>query len=135
MGGFVTQAGHHPIVANTQLRQYLKGIADIKEEDIVDKSKVDILITCAALGQVVWFAAQEAARLHEGLPISTLETATVAFAGVQMATWMLWRQKPRDVSEPILLDPVSPSSTALTVGSEVESYSNRDAGRMPSYTI
>ncbi|KAJ7853271.1 hypothetical protein B0H14DRAFT_2758423, partial [Mycena olivaceomarginata] len=113
MGGFVTRDGHHPIVANAQLRQYLKGIGDIKEEDILDKSKVDSLITCAALGQVVWFAAQEAARLHEGLPVSTLETATVAFAGVQMATWMLWRQKPCDVSEPVLLDPECRTDAAL----------------------
>jgi hypothetical protein len=107
MGGFVTRDGHQPIVTKAQLQQYLKGIGDVKEEDIVDKSKDDGLITCIVIMQVVWFAAQKAARLHEGLPISTLETTTVAFAAIQMFTWMFWRRKPRDVSEAILLDPVS----------------------------
>ncbi|KAJ7331347.1 hypothetical protein DFH08DRAFT_1021432, partial [Mycena albidolilacea] len=105
MGGFVTRDGHHPIVTKAQLRRYLKGIRDVKEEDIIDKSKDDSLITCAAIVQVVWFAAQEVARLHENLPISTLEIATMAFAAAQTASWMFWRRKPRDVSEAILLDP------------------------------
>ncbi|KAJ7897714.1 hypothetical protein B0H14DRAFT_3124604 [Mycena olivaceomarginata] len=105
MGGFVTRDGHQPIVTKAQLQQYLKGIGDVKEKDIVDKSKDDGLITCIMIMQVVWFAAQKAARLHEGLPISTLETTTVAFAAIQMFTWMFWRRKPRDVSEAILLDP------------------------------
>ncbi|KAF8217190.1 hypothetical protein K438DRAFT_1558559 [Mycena galopus ATCC 62051] len=128
MGGFVSRDSRHPIAANAQLGAYLKGLRDIKKEDIIDKSKGDSLIACVTLVQVLWFAAQELARLQQGLPISTLEIATASFVIINMVTWALWRQKPKDVSEAIPIDPVScsraidikPLRRQLTIGDHLD---------------
>jgi hypothetical protein len=109
MGGFVTRDGHHPIVTKAQLGQYLRGIGEIKEEDIKDKSKSNNLLKCLTLVQVVWFSVQCASRLHGGLPISKLETVTIGLAVIHMWTWGLWRKKPQNVSRTIPIDPVSPT--------------------------
>ncbi|KAJ7761222.1 hypothetical protein DFH07DRAFT_740361 [Mycena maculata] len=104
MGGFVTREGHHPIVTKTQLPRYSKAIKAIPEADIKDKSKSDTLAKSLTLAKVVLFALQYVARLTKSLPISALETATVAFAGIHIITWWFWREKPRDVSEAILIE-------------------------------
>ncbi|KAJ7761217.1 hypothetical protein DFH07DRAFT_1021031 [Mycena maculata] len=109
MGGFVTREGHHPIVTKAQLGQYLTAIKAIPEADIEDKSKDDNLLKFLTLAQVVWFAMQIVARLTKSLPISALETATVAFAVIHIVTWGFWRKKPRGVSEAIPIDAVVPA--------------------------
>jgi hypothetical protein len=110
MGGFVTRDGHHPIVigAKPQLDQYLEKIREIKEEDIKDKSKGDNLSKLLTALHVIWFGAQYIARTMKDLPKSPLETATLGFAFVHICTWSFWRKKPQDVTEAILIDPVSP---------------------------
>ncbi|KAJ7869548.1 hypothetical protein B0H14DRAFT_2345996 [Mycena olivaceomarginata] len=110
MGGFVTRDGHHPIVirAKSELDQYLERIREIKEEDIEDKSKGDNLSKLLTVLQVIWFVAHCIVRNKKDLPISPLETATVGFAFIHICTSGFWRKKPRNVSEAILLDPVSP---------------------------
>ncbi|KAJ7800638.1 hypothetical protein B0H14DRAFT_2616046 [Mycena olivaceomarginata] len=123
MGGFVTRDGHHPIVTEKQLAQYIEGIKEITEEDIVDKSKGDNLSKAWTFVQVGWFSAKYFARLKEHLPILALETATLGFAVIYGCTWWFWRKKPQDVSEAIRIDLVFPApalSSDLTHHIQVE---------------
>ncbi|KAF7357429.1 hypothetical protein MSAN_01338900 [Mycena sanguinolenta] len=107
MGGFVSQ-GHHPIATHEQLRshpEYAAAIQHFKNEDIEDKSKGDFLSKGVALIQGLWFIAQCLARVHQCLPLTQLEVATLAFQFVSVFIWVLWWYKPLDVQQPILIGP------------------------------
>ncbi|KAJ7704754.1 hypothetical protein B0H16DRAFT_1636932 [Mycena metata] len=110
MGGFVSSAGY-PITTEEQLAdpdlgpEFLKGIQNVDEEDIKDKSKGDALskgvCTCARL----WFTTQCLARVHQHLAVTELEVATLAFAVVNIFIWLLWWNKPLDVQRPVVVGP------------------------------
>ncbi|KAF7362899.1 hypothetical protein MVEN_00640500 [Mycena venus] len=111
MGGFVSRCDGHPITTVTQLRdahlgpEYCSDIQQTQREDIADRSKGDALSKGIALLQGLWFILQIIARLAQRLPISELEVTTLAFAVVNMFTWVLWWHKPLDVRQPILIGP------------------------------
>ncbi|KAJ7700317.1 hypothetical protein B0H17DRAFT_853140, partial [Mycena rosella] len=102
MGGFVSRIGH-PIVTTKQIEdpllgpEYLSAITKINIEDIMDESKGDSLSKGIALVQGLWFAVQCLAHLSQCLPITALEVTTLAFAVVNVFTWLLWWGKPLDV--------------------------------------
>ncbi|KAJ7130492.1 hypothetical protein C8R44DRAFT_665587, partial [Mycena epipterygia] len=104
MGGFVSQNGN-PIVTIKQVQdsEYLSAIRKVKVSSIRDKSKGDALSKGVALLQGLWFVTQCLARVHQHLPITQLEVATLAFAVVNVLIWALWWAKPLDVGEPILV--------------------------------
>ncbi|KAJ6584445.1 hypothetical protein B0H19DRAFT_1105084 [Mycena capillaripes] len=108
MGGFVSRSGHHSIVTEKQLQlhpEYLRAIKCIREEDIEDKSKGDVLSKGVVFLQGLWFTAQCLARVHQHIPLTELEVATLAFQFVNIFTWLLWWHKPLDVQRPILIGP------------------------------
>ncbi|KAJ7687337.1 hypothetical protein B0H14DRAFT_2421725, partial [Mycena olivaceomarginata] len=110
MGGFVSTSGHHPIATKKQLRlhpEYLAAIRSIREEDIEDKSKGDLLSKGLVLLQGLWFTAQCLARFLQHLPLTELEVETLAFQFVNVIIWFLWLKKPLDVQQPILLRPAN----------------------------
>jgi hypothetical protein len=84
MGGFVSRNGHHTIVKQ-QLEQhpeYISAIQSVRVEDIRDKSKGDALSKGVALIQGLWFMAQCLARVHQHIPVTELEVATLAFSSL-----------------------------------------------------
>jgi hypothetical protein len=106
MGGFVLRSGHHPIVTQEQLRvhpEYLTAIKNIRAGDIEDKSKGDTLSKGVALLQGLWFTAQCLARVHQHIPITELEVATLAFQFLNIFIWLLWWHKPLDIQRPIVI--------------------------------
>ncbi|KAJ6584485.1 hypothetical protein B0H19DRAFT_1227224 [Mycena capillaripes] len=108
MGGFVSRSGHHPIVTRKQLEQcpeYLAAIRSVKVRDIEDKSKGDAMSKGVVLLQGLWFTAQSLARLHQHIPVTELEVATLAFQIVNIFIWLLWWNKPLDIQQPILVGP------------------------------
>ncbi|KAJ6533590.1 hypothetical protein B0H19DRAFT_965079, partial [Mycena capillaripes] len=108
MGGFVSRTGHHPITTRKQLQvvaKYLTDIHAIDVGDIKDKSKGDALSKGVALFQGLWFITQCIARVHQNLPVTELEVATLAFSVVNVLIWGLWWNKPLDVQRPILVGP------------------------------
>lgn len=110
MGGFISSAGY-PVVALKQLEdadlgsEFLKAIQNIDKKDIKDKSKGDVLSKGVALAQGIWFITQCLARVHQGLVVTELEVATLAFAVVNVVIWLLWWNKPLDVQRPIVIGP------------------------------
>ncbi|KAJ6584382.1 hypothetical protein B0H19DRAFT_1104886 [Mycena capillaripes] len=108
LGGFVSRSGHHPIVTEKQLQlhpEYLRAIKCIREEDIEDKSKGDVMSKGVVFLQGLWFTAQCLARVHQHLPLTELEVATIAFQFVNIFIWLLWWHKPLDVQQPIFIGP------------------------------
>ncbi|KAF7369983.1 hypothetical protein MSAN_00628200 [Mycena sanguinolenta] len=110
MGGFVSPMGH-PIATQEQLEDpYLgsgsqEAVRNVNEKEIMDKSKGDALSKGVALLQGLWFTMQCLARAHQHLAITQLEVATLAFAIVNIFTWLLWWNKPLDVQQPIIVGP------------------------------
>ncbi|KAJ7079024.1 hypothetical protein C8R44DRAFT_754740 [Mycena epipterygia] len=105
MGGFVSHAGR-PIVTIKQLTEnseYMLAIHNVLAEDITEKGKGDAFSKGIALLQGLWFVTQCLARMHQHLPVTQLEVATLAFAVVNIFIWLLWWEKPLDVNRPILV--------------------------------
>ncbi|KAJ7510846.1 hypothetical protein B0H11DRAFT_1845545 [Mycena galericulata] len=114
MGGFISTSGF-PVAAAIQLKEpplgpeLLESIRQVKAQDIMDKSKGDVLSKGLALAQGLWFTTQVLARVHQHLVVTQLEVATLAFAVVNIFIWLLWWGKPLDVQRPIIV--VAPSYT------------------------
>ncbi|KAJ7843464.1 hypothetical protein B0H13DRAFT_2412615 [Mycena leptocephala] len=110
MGGFVSSTGY-PIVTKKQLEdselgpEFLAGIKNVEAEDIMDKSKGDVLSKGLAMVQGLWFTTQCVARVHQRLAVTELEVATLAFAVVNLFIWLLWWDKPLDVQRQIVVGP------------------------------
>ncbi|KAF7305337.1 hypothetical protein HMN09_00785600 [Mycena chlorophos] len=107
MGGFSTPDGH-PIVTRAQIREpgCLEAIREVSDEDVEDKSKGDFFSKGVALLQGLWFVAQCIARAMQRLPLAEIETATLAFAVINIFVWILWWNKPLDVAVPIVVGPI-----------------------------
>ncbi|KAG6870965.1 hypothetical protein C0995_009390, partial [Termitomyces sp. Mi166 len=73
----------------------------ISKEEIMDRSKGDILSKCLVLLQVTWFILQVLARAIQHLAISELEIVTLAFALLNLMIYFCWWNKPLDVNHPI----------------------------------
>ncbi|KAF7356053.1 hypothetical protein MVEN_00935100 [Mycena venus] len=110
MGGFVSSTGY-PVTTKKQLRNsplgphFLQAIRNVDEEDIMDKSKGDVLSKGVALAQGLWFTTQCLAGVHQHLAVTELEVATLAFAVVNILIWLLWWDKPLDVQRPMVIGP------------------------------
>ncbi|THU96291.1 hypothetical protein K435DRAFT_893053, partial [Dendrothele bispora CBS 962.96] len=74
---------------------------DISENEITAKSKTDFLTKFIAVVQTTWFILQCSARVAEGLVVTDLEIVTVAFASLNIATYVLWWNKPQRVRYPV----------------------------------
>ncbi|THV00499.1 hypothetical protein K435DRAFT_657092, partial [Dendrothele bispora CBS 962.96] len=74
---------------------------DITEDEITARSKTDFLTKLLAVIQTTWFILQCIARVTEGLVVTDLEIVTVAFALLNIATYVLWWNKPQRVRYPV----------------------------------
>lgn len=103
--------------------RYADVIPYISEEDIKDKSKADSLVKTIACIQALWFCLQVATRLAQKLPISLLELNTLAHSICALFLYILWWEKPLDVSEPALV-PTARSDRMRTLSAYAFSHSN-----------
>ncbi|KAH9952480.1 hypothetical protein BC827DRAFT_1372206 [Russula dissimulans] len=103
MGGFMEYEGNQPIrvLFPSELESYsLTGNGDfprLSKMEIQDKSKGDFISKAVVILQTSWFVMQCIARGARGLPITELELATIAFAGLNFAIYVLWWDKPLNV--------------------------------------
>ena len=74
---------------------------NISEEEIKDRGKADVLAKGLALLQTSWFILQCISRRIEGLPTTSLEIATIAFAALNFTTYIFWWNKPLNVGCPV----------------------------------
>ncbi|KAF8588771.1 hypothetical protein K439DRAFT_1629357 [Ramaria rubella] len=106
MGGFIlVQDGHAPFALELDEIEQMSDdghidFPNITEKEIKDKSKGDGLSKAFVLIQTTWFAFQCVARGVQGLFITELEVATLAFVTLNLATYGLWWNKPLHVQCP-----------------------------------
>lgn len=67
------------------------------KDEIMDKSKANILGKCIALGQFTWIVIELASRNAQGLPSTQLEVMAISFAVCTFITHLMWFGKPQDV--------------------------------------
>ncbi|KAH9961583.1 hypothetical protein BC827DRAFT_1082488, partial [Russula dissimulans] len=103
MGGFMEYEGNRSIrvLFPGELESYsLTGNGDfprISKREIQDKSKGDFISNAVVILQTSWFVIQCIVRGVQGLPITELELATIAFACLNFVIYMLWWEKPLNV--------------------------------------
>lgn len=132
MGGFVLQDPHFQKRDNRYLPHWqgdgvltLAGVRYLMEHQsnlvpdvplahINDRSKVDVLGKIFVTSQVLWFCLDSANRFAQRLPLSLLEIATIAHALCAFFTYLIWWEKPLDISQPtVIIDQVAPQVGAL----------------------
>jgi len=97
------------LLLSKDLDKYLsEGDIGISVEEILDRSKGDMLSKGIVLLQTGWFILQLLARVAQRLPITGLELVTLAFAILNFITYGLWWNKPLCVQCPIILGKKTP---------------------------
>ncbi|KAF5349097.1 hypothetical protein D9756_009519 [Leucocoprinus leucothites] len=116
MGGYMIFRGDDPywtlFLEDVDMERDMNLVPYLTEEEIMDSSKGDVLSKGIAMLQTLWFGAQYFTRIYYQLPITELETVTLAFAGLNIATYILWWHKPLNVQCPIRIHDVSSISRA-----------------------
>ncbi|KAH8585642.1 hypothetical protein B0O99DRAFT_126286 [Bisporella sp. PMI_857] len=73
---------------------------DLSTNSINDKSKADCFVKAVACFQALWQGMQCIGRTAQGLPLSALELATMAYVVCALANYIFWWNKPLDVMVP-----------------------------------
>ncbi|KAI0758914.1 hypothetical protein C8Q74DRAFT_272047 [Fomes fomentarius] len=121
MGGFVLQEPHpdpkhrylpcwqrNGVLTAAGIRFLLEHdpdlIPDLSLSEIKDRSKEGGMEKAILVWQVIWFILDCLNRLAQGLPLSLLEVSTIAHALCALLTCAMWWKKPKDVSEPTVIE-------------------------------
>jgi hypothetical protein len=111
----------------------------ITEEEIRDRSKGDVLSKALTVLQMGWFVIQSIARRIQGLPITELELATVAFALTNTVSYIFWWYKPLNVHCPVpvklkrwIYEKDLEKCKQLVQGPQLEEESENDEGSRDS---
>lgn len=83
-------------------------IPDISHQAIHDKSKASSFMKIVTLTQALWFCLQVIVRLAQQLPVTLLELNTFAHSFCALFIFILWWNKPVDVSDPFTIPVASP---------------------------
>ena len=76
----------------------------LSEEEIDDKSKQDTLVKIITSLQAIWFVVQMAARGQQGLVITPMQIATLAYLSMAAFTYSCWWYKAYDVKVPSVIE-------------------------------
>lgn len=108
----------------------------LNEELIRDKSNADSAAKLVAFCQVFWFVAAAIMRNVHGLPLSQLESMTLSYIPLFIATYYLWWFKPKDISTPSLVSlPQMSSEQMLIFESMAVSHKFDDEGLEDQVTL
>jgi len=113
MGGFVLHPTDFvPFPINVNQLHYLvaHGYIDystvhLSLGEINDRNKFDGMSRLLSFSQLLWTTVNIIARAVNGFYITTLEITTIAFVFCSLCTYVVWREKPSGVTEPIRIVP------------------------------
>ncbi|TFK59514.1 hypothetical protein BDN72DRAFT_597188 [Pluteus cervinus] len=88
----------------------------VSEEKINDSSKGDLLSKGIVALQTTWFVFECLARLQQNLPLLELEVVTLAFAVLNILTYLFWWDKPLNVRCPVYLRTLSSPKAPASPG-------------------
>ena len=74
----------------------------ISTEEVKARGNADILTKLYTLHQRIWFGIQSVARIPRGLPLTLLETHTLAHVLCALLRFLIWLKKPYAVTAPVL---------------------------------
>ncbi|KAG1731266.1 hypothetical protein EDB19DRAFT_1912564 [Suillus lakei] len=124
MGGFmlydVDQKPYHTLQPDEVLKLIRNGCIDaptLTENQILDKSKGNVISKGLIILQVAWFILQLITRAIYHLETTELEAGTLAFAVLNFLTYAVWWNKPLDVQCP---HPVYWKSTESMPGDHID---------------
>ncbi|KAF7329647.1 hypothetical protein MKEN_00227700 [Mycena kentingensis (nom. inval.)] len=103
MGGFTRMQGGEQVLVARWDDPAIDAMREVDPVDIEARSKADSLAKFLTVCQTAWFSVTLIVRAAVGLPATELEVATAAFSLLPLTIWWLWKDKPKDVSEPIIL--------------------------------
>ena len=90
--------GGRPIILTPEMLKKLIKAYDFRirvtEREVDDRSRADVVSKFIFVLQTLWFVTQCIARGVQGLDITQLELTTVAFASLNVITFILWMKKP-----------------------------------------
>ncbi|PVF91499.1 hypothetical protein CPB86DRAFT_323628 [Serendipita vermifera] len=93
---------YYPLDEIEVIKMFRNGELDLPlESEIQDRSKADWLGKTLVILQTGWFVTQCIARFITHLRLSGLEVVTLAYTTVNVAIYIAWWNKPRDVDRPI----------------------------------
>lgn len=121
MGGFVLDPPDFvPFPVNVNQLHYLvaHGYIDyatiyLSLNDINDRNKFDGLSRLISFAQLLWTTVNIIARGAKGLYVTTLEITTIGFVFCCLCTYVVWREKPSGVTEPIRIVPTATMAEIL----------------------
>jgi len=95
-----------PIDAHTVhylvLREYIE-LPTITRDEIWDKSKADLFAKAATVIQSTWLIIGSIGRAASNLPLSPMETFTLAFIVSTVMSYFFWWRKPQNVETPTVI--------------------------------
>lgn len=106
-------------------------LPEVPQGELSDRSNADWVAKGIAFVQSIWFMFQICARVNQGLPITTLELATVAFISCTGLMYFFWWYKPMDLEThtTIPVPPLTPAqlcrlarATCFNVGQQSHWY-------------
>ncbi|KAF1957490.1 hypothetical protein CC80DRAFT_560836 [Byssothecium circinans] len=101
---------------------------NLDDDDIDDRSKVDVLAKTLSLLQVIYSIVQLIGRAAQKIASTTLELFTLSIVLCAVITYAAWWQKPFDVQRPVVLQ-----SRARTLREHRMIFSNRRSRAIPLY--
>lgn len=83
-------------------REYIK-LPAITRDEVWDKSKADLFAKAATVVQSGWLIISSIGRKASNLPISPMETFTLAFIVSTVMSYFFWWRKPQNVETPTIV--------------------------------
>jgi hypothetical protein len=83
-------------------REYIR-LPAITRDEVWDKSKADLFAKAATVVQSAWLVIGSIGRAASGLPISPMETFTLAFIVSTVMSYFFWWRKPQNVETPTII--------------------------------
>jgi hypothetical protein len=121
MGGIVAEDSHERVLVEEVGKIDKARLSWLSLKVIRDKSKSSNIAKTIACFQVGWLIAQSTGRRIQGLPITLLEVATIAYAANCFLIYGLWWKKPLDIAVPFKVA-AEGIRTSPTRASEIATY-------------
>lgn len=81
-------------------REYIR-LPSITRDEVWDRSKADLFAKAATIIQSAWLIIGSIGRAASGLPLSPMETFTLAFIVSTIMSYFFWWRKPQNVETPV----------------------------------
>jgi hypothetical protein len=81
-------------------REYIP-LPNITRDEVWDRSKADLFAKAATVVQSAWLIIGSIGRAASGLPLSPMETFTLAFIVSTFMSYFFWWRKPQNVETPV----------------------------------